>query len=260
MSMLRDLSETSEMLPHGELISAYAKFCHARVIVEIGVQYGNTTSYLCEAAKRTDGKVYGYDFFPEGIETIGAYNKKDQKYPIDAVKKKLIEEGHNPNKFKLTKIDTQSPEFLNVIKKDIGWKEEHTTRGLIDLAFIDGCHSYSGVKSDFLNIYPLLRNDGTIFFHDTFSHVGLRKFVLDLYEELNDGTYDIINLPYGVGPKRVGITILTRRSYPLAWDPKMKKQGGIRNTEHDKNIDPLSVYKEERAWDEEQLKKHKKKE
>ena len=79
---LRDLSNSSQMIHHGELISAYAKFCHAQVIVEIGVQRGNTTSYLCEAAALTGGKVYGYDFFPEGEETIGAYDKKDQKYPI----------------------------------------------------------------------------------------------------------------------------------------------------------------------------------
>ena len=95
MSMLRDLSETSEMLPHGELISAYAKFCHARVIVEIGVQYGNTTSYLCEAAKRTDCKVYGYDFFPDVLDNtlIDKYIKCNDKDSFLIARKLIKEEG-----------------------------------------------------------------------------------------------------------------------------------------------------------------------
>lgn len=265
---LRDLSGSSQMLHHGELISAYAKFCHARVIVEIGVQHGNTTSHLCEAASVTGGKVYGYDFFPEGKETIGAYDKEDQKYPMEPVRQRLIDEGHSPSLFKLRKIDSQSPEFLDVLKKDIGWANHDTKRGgLIDLAFIDGCHSYAGAKNDFINIYPLLARDGSIFFHDTFSHVGLRKLVLDLYEELNDGTYDIINLPYGHGKKRVGVTILTKRSYPLSWKPDPLNgrgdhdlRGGIINTEHDKDMDTLGVYKAEHKWYLEQLKKNKKEE
>lgn len=264
---LRDLSKSSQMIHHGELISAYAKFCHARVIVEIGVQHGNTTSYLCEAASLTGGKVYGYDFFPEGEETIGVYDKEDQKYPMEPVKQRLINEGHSPSLFKLRKIDSQSPEFLDVLKKDIGWhdwdndKGRHRNGGLIDLAFIDGCHSYAGAKNDFINIYPLLARDGSIFFHDTFSHVGLRKLVLDLYKELNDGTYDIINLPYGHGKKRVGVTILTKRSYPLSWKPERcggQLHGGIINCVHDKDMNPVDIYKAEHEWYLEQLKKNKK--
>ena len=64
-------------------------------------------------------------------------------------------------------------------------------------------------------MYPFIVDDGSIMFHDSFNHIGVRKFILDLYQDLNDGTFDIINLPFGYGGARCGLTILTKRSYPL---------------------------------------------
>lgn len=36
----------------------------------------------------------------------------------------------------------------------------------IKVLFIDGDHSYQGVKDDFLNFSPFVKDDGVIFFHD----------------------------------------------------------------------------------------------
>ena len=47
-------------------LKSICKFGRYQNIVELGVQFGNTTVRLCEAAKFTNGKVFGYDMF-EGI-------------------------------------------------------------------------------------------------------------------------------------------------------------------------------------------------
>ena len=55
--------EIKTIIPHGEFLSMICKFGYYQHIVEIGVQFGDTTVHLCEAAKMTNGKVFGYDFF-----------------------------------------------------------------------------------------------------------------------------------------------------------------------------------------------------
>jgi predicted O-methyltransferase YrrM len=40
----------------------------------------------------------------------------------------------------------------------------------VDLIFIDGDHSYEGVKQDFEIYAPLVRSDGLIAFHDILEH------------------------------------------------------------------------------------------
>jgi len=225
------------------LLSSYIDFCNYKTIVEIGVQYGNTTHELCKVASKIGGKVYGYDFFGP----IGAYS--GGKIPItpdiNTIRSGLISRGYDEDTFKLTKVDTRSDEFSNILREDTG--------GEIDFAFIDGCHSYEGTKNDFLKVYPLLSPEGTIVFHDTFSHTGPRKFVLDLYKEFNDGTFDIINLPFGGGPGtqpycRIGMAFLVKRSFA-------KSFGGIINFDHDE-LQEQDIYKEESEWYDEQVKLH----
>ncbi len=215
---------SQEIIFHGAFLGKICEFIHAKTIVEIGTQYGKTMHFLCEAASRVNGMVFGYDYF----DKIGKYTQGSQG-DLDISLKALSEF----NNFKLTKINTMSDEFAEVLKKD--------TRGKIDFAFIDGCHSYGGVKNDFRKVFPLLAKEGMIAFHDTFSHVGLRKFVISLYEELNDGTFDIINLPFGGGNKRHGITLLSKRSYP-------NTNTGISNISHDPQLPPCDIYTLENTW------------
>lgn len=42
--------------------------------------------------------------------------------------------------------------------------------GLVDILFIDGDHSYDGVRKDFVNYQRFVRKGGLIIFHDTCSH------------------------------------------------------------------------------------------
>jgi len=47
----------------------------------------------------------------------------------------------------------------------------------IDVLFIDGDHSYEGVKKDFLKYEPYVKSNGLIFMHDiTHKHFGVKEF------------------------------------------------------------------------------------
>ena len=239
--MLRKLPE-KDIISWGEFIGKYCEFCHAKTIVEIGVQHGKTTLYLCEVAKKTNGKVFGYDYFPTKKDRIPdqtGWPGDSAIYPIEQAESNLRKAGFDKDVFQLTKVDTRTPEFEDILKED--------TKGNIDVAFIDGCHSYKGVKNDFLKIYPHIASDGSIIFHDTFSHSGPRNFITDLYTNLNDGEYDIINLPYGYGNRRIGLTILVKRSYP--------GNKGITNQAHDNGLKAKDVYQREKNWFNEDKKK-----
>jgi len=225
-----------DIITHCQFIASFAAYTHSKTIVEIGVQYGDTFVELCKVAEMTDGKVFGYDFFAP----IDAYAKRHAGR-ISRVMDILEDNNIKESSYKLTTIDTTGPNFPGILNND--------TSGSIDFAFIDGDHSYDGVTKDFLNVYPYMNVDGSIIFHDTFSHIGLRKFVLDLYGELNDGTFDIINLPFGavgdVKGNRHGLTILTKRSYPL----------GLAQEEifaHDRYMSFEDIYEKEAEWYKEQ--------
>ena len=85
----------------------------------------------------------------------------------------------------------------------------------IDFAFIDGDHSYNGIKNDFFIVYPLLSKTGIVAFHDTQRIDGCREFILDLRTKYNDGSFDIVDFPFGNKHRRVGISVLVKRTFPV---------------------------------------------
>lgn len=66
----------------------------------------------------------------------------------------------------------------------------------IDVLFIDGDHTYDGVKQDFLMYAPLVANEGRIVFHDVCPHprhpdVGVQKF----WQKIGGDKEEIITAP-----------------------------------------------------------------
>lgn len=55
----------------------------------------------------------------------------------------------------------------------------------LDLLFIDGDHSYDGVKKDYYNHVEFVKKGGYIIFHDTDSYPEVGKFVNELKAERN---------------------------------------------------------------------------
>lgn len=225
-----------------DLLKSYIIYNEYKTVIEIGVDHGYSALKMCQGVTITNGKYYGYDCF----EPYRAYNPTGdeilEEYVINLFKSNNIDD----NRYKLTKINSHSPEFIDVLKND--------TSCNIDFAFIDGDHSYDGITRDFLNVYPLLSEKGSIAFHDTYSHLGPRQFVTDLYTKYNDGTYDIINLPWysgdGNNKYNLGLTILVKRFYPL-------NKTGIINSFHENetnsNLTEENVYNEELEWYKKQL-------
>ena len=190
----------------GPLLESLVYLNQAQVIVEVGVAEAKSTDWLCRGAKLRGGKVYGYDLW----DTHGLNNQFEHWSSKEKCETYLQSKGHT--NFELTKINSRTPEFAELIKS------KHPS---IDLAYIDGCHSYDGIKNDFDIIYPLLSESGVIVFHDTLRIDGCREFMIDLRTKFFDGTYDLITFPWGsmfysdgnVVNRRTGISVLAKRSF-----------------------------------------------
>ena len=224
----------------GPLLESLVYLNQAQVIVEVGVAEAKSTDWLCRGAKLRGGKVYGYDLW----DTHGVNNQFEHWSSKEKCETYLQSKGHT--NFELTKINSRTPEFAELIK---------TKHPSIDLAYIDGCHSYDGIKNDFDIIYPLLSECGVIVFHDTLKIDGCREFMIDLRTKFWDGTYDLITFPWGsmfysdgnVVNRRTGISVLTKRSFATL-DLPIDEQCNL--DEHFNDI-----YVKEEEWYEAELKR-----
>jgi hypothetical protein len=224
----------------GPLLESLVYLNQAQVVVEVGVAEAKSTDWLCRGAKLRGGKVYGYDLW----DTHGLKNQFQHWSSKEKCEAYLTSKGHT--NFELTKIDSKTPEFAELIKS------KHPS---IDLAFIDGCHSYDGIKNDFDVIYPLLSESGVIVFHDTLRIDGCREFMIDLRTKFFDGTYDLITFPWGsmfysdgnVVNRRTGISVLAKRSFATL-DLPIDEQCNL--DEHFQEI-----YVKEEEWYEAELKR-----
>lgn len=82
---------------------------------------------------------------------------------------------HINNRFKWLKENTdKSIEFFNM-NSSVFFE---TNKEKFDIIFIDGDHSYEGVKSDYLNALNFINDDGYIVLHDIASHQceGVMRF------------------------------------------------------------------------------------
>jgi hypothetical protein len=196
----------------GPLLESLVYLNQAQVIVEVGVAEAKSTDWLCRGAKLRNGFVYGYDLW----DTHGLNNQFQHWSSKEKCEEYLTSKGHT--NFELTKINSRTPEFAELIK---------TKHPVIDLAFIDGCHSYDGIKNDFDVIYPQLSPAGVIVFHDTMSIDGCREFMIDLRTKFWDGTFDLITFPYGsmfyndgrVRDRRTGVSMLVKRAFATINQP-----------------------------------------
>lgn len=203
-------------------------------IIEIGVNAGDTTITLCQAAKKVEGHVYGFDMW----DNHGLFNQFKQSGNKKEVENKLKNAGYN--NFTLYQKNTFDSDFSDFITS----KVPHP----YDLVFIDGCHSYKGCLNDFKSVYKNLSTIGSIIFHDTQRIDGCREFILDLRTKYNDGTFDIIDFHGGYKERQMGISILTKRQFPVLKIP-INQLCGSPST-------PEKIEKREEEWYHGELKKH----
>mgnify|MGYP001270241435 CR=1 FL=1 len=82
-----------------------------------------------------------------------------------------------------------------------------TNKKKYDLIFIDGDHSYSGVKKDVEMYSPLLNLGGLVLFHDTQFCEGVKQ----VFEEIKlNGDFKLINEYVSETQFKLGIGLLQR--------------------------------------------------
>jgi len=142
-------------------------------IVEIGSWQGKSTSYLAKSVEITgNGKVYAIDHFKGNVGKESFYKVgKDDLSDLKTLFEQNMKNHNFDNYVKL--LDMKSHEALEVLKQE-NVKDR--------MLFVDGDHSYDGVKNDFFNFYDLVLEGGLIVFHD-YNCTGVKTFTEELIEQ-----------------------------------------------------------------------------
>jgi len=160
------------------------------VILEIGTARGGTL-FLWTYIASNDATIISIDL-PGGPFGGG--------YP--ALRKFLYKSfAREKQKIFLIRGDSHDPETLNKVKKILG-------NELIDFLFIDGDHTYEGVKKDFEMYGSLVRKGGIIAFHDIVPHPPERGCeVSKFWNEIKHG-YRLYEIVKDWSQKWAGIGVL----------------------------------------------------
>lgn len=152
-------------------------------VLEIGTARGGTL-YLWTQAATADATIISIDL-PEG-EFGGAYS----------ICRIPFYEAFSQPEQTLHLIRGDSHEARTIEKVGILF-DNHP----IDFAFIDGDHSYEGVKADFLNYGPLIRKGGIIGFHDILPRPDLPEIQVDRFWKEVKNKYNSKEI---IGPDKSG--------------------------------------------------------
>jgi len=181
---LKPLQIPSEM---EELLSIVKK-SHPKIILEIGTAKGGTFFLLSQIASE-DAHLISVDL---PAEKGGYPNWKIPFYKSFAKKNQKIE---------LIKKDSHSKETLERIKKILKDRK-------IDFLFIDGDHSYEGVKKDFKIYAPLIRENGLIAFHDIVKHPPKANCTVSKFWDEVKNKYESVEIINNKNQKWAGIGVI----------------------------------------------------
>jgi predicted O-methyltransferase YrrM len=122
-------------------------------VLEIGTYAGGTLYCWCRLAA-PDAVIVSIDL-PEGRFGGGCTEERAEEMRLLFPRER--------QRLHLIRGDSHSPESLAEL-------ERHLDGRKLDFAFIDGDHTYDGVKRDFEMYSPLIRDGGLIAFHDICEH------------------------------------------------------------------------------------------
>ncbi|MDX1763369.1 MAG: class I SAM-dependent methyltransferase [bacterium] len=160
-------------------------------VLEVGTARGGTL-YLWTQAARDDAIIVSVDL--PGGEFGGAY--PPCRVPFYRLFARASQDLH------LLRADSHDPATLGEVR-DLFASEP------IDFAFIDGDHTYVGVKSDFETYGPLVRPGGLIAFHDILPRSDEPEIQVDrFWKEVRD-QYDCHEfIGDDSGGRRIGIGVI----------------------------------------------------
>ncbi len=168
-------------------------------ILEIGTAKGGTL-YLWTRAAKPRATIVSMDL-PDG-EFGGAYPSCRLPFYKSFARDNqemhlLLEDSHQPETFeKVADIFADKP---------------------IDFAFIDGDHSYEGVKADFYQYGPMVRPGGLVAFHDILPRDDLPDIEVHLFWNEIKKSYDSAEFVDSIetGRKRIGIGLIRVGDEPI---------------------------------------------
>ena len=101
----------------------------------------------------------------------------------------------------LIRADSHSKETLEKLKA-------HLNESQVDFLFIDGDHTYQGVKQDFQMYSPLVRKGGIVAFHDIVTHDPTVECEVDQFWKEVKQSYHYIEIIESPNQKWAGIGVL----------------------------------------------------
>ncbi len=132
-------------------------------VLEVGTARGGTL-YLWTQAATAHATIVSVDL-PEG-DFGGAY--PPEKVPF------YREFARAGQTLHLLRKDSHDPQTIAEVRSLF-------VSGPVDFAFIDGDHTYAGVKADFVNYGPLVRPGGLIAFHDILPRPDMPAIQVDKF-------------------------------------------------------------------------------
>lgn len=177
-----------------EIEALYRAVCRLapKTVLEIGTARGGTL-YLWTQAAAADAIIVSVDL--PGGKFGGAY--PDCRIPFYQAFARASQRVH------LLRCDSHDTETYEEVRRLFEKRP-------VDFAFIDGDHTYAGVKADFQLYGPLVRPGGLIAFHDILPRAGETEIEVDrFWSEIRDA-YESKELigPDGSG-RRIGIGLIT---------------------------------------------------
>ncbi|MEI7425215.1 MAG: CmcI family methyltransferase, partial [Candidatus Staskawiczbacteria bacterium] len=136
---------THQKLDELIMLQEFLKNFKIEKVLEIGTAFGGTAMLWAQIVSPVGGHVYCAD------KAFGWAHGRPAIYNDDSTYEKCISE---------LKGDSHDSKFI---------KKVYDIVGEVDLLFIDGDHSYDGVKQDFENYSPLVKKDGYVILHDIVS-------------------------------------------------------------------------------------------
>jgi len=161
---LRPAQVRSEIRQALEIIEA----SQPKVVVEIGTAGGGNFFLLSRAAQR-DGHLVSVDL------PSGRWGEGYQVWKVPIFKRLLVR-GQRSH---FIRADSHDAATVNEVVRVLQGEP-------VDVLFIDGDHSYEGVKKDFDLYSTLVRRGGLVFFHDIVRHPASADCHVDrLWNELH---------------------------------------------------------------------------
>lgn len=163
-----------------------------RAVLEIGTARGGTLFCWCALAT-SDATVISLDL-PQGIHGGGYPPWKTFLYQRFAGPKQTLH---------LLRGDSHNPDMLAEVKKLL-------PAGGLDFLFIDGDHTFAGVRQDYEMYAPLVKPGGAIVFHDICTHAP--EFNCHVDQFWNDLKRDRLHREFIENPAQgmYGIGVITQ--------------------------------------------------